>query len=53
MDAWGGILLAYKGSSQVASLQPYVESIFQLLHIISQEPHRSEGLMRSTMGVLG
>lgn len=53
MDAWGGILLAYKGTPQIAALQPYVESIFQLLHIISQEPHRSEGLMRSTMGVLG
>ncbi|KAH8699047.1 importin beta-1 subunit [Talaromyces proteolyticus] len=53
MDAWGGILLAYKAAPQIASLQPYVESIFQLLHIISQEAHRSEGLMRSSMGVLG
>ncbi|KAL1963583.1 hypothetical protein VTN77DRAFT_8028 [Rasamsonia byssochlamydoides] len=53
MDAWGGILLAYKGTPQVVTLQPYVESIFQLLHIVSQDPHRSEGLMRSAMGVLG
>ncbi|KAJ5614651.1 hypothetical protein N7528_008305 [Penicillium herquei] len=53
MDAWGGILLTYKGQPQVVQLQPFVESIFQLLHIISQEGNRSEGLMRSAMGVLG
>lgn len=71
MDAWGGILLAYKGTPQgkrfletlnlfdlnadfvVATLQPYVEQIFQLLHMISQDTSRSEGLMRASMGVLG
>ena len=54
MDAWGGILLSYKGTPQVVQLQPFVESIFQLLHIISQDPgSRSEGLMRASMGVLG
>ncbi|KAL2220824.1 importin beta-1 subunit [Thermoascus aurantiacus ATCC 26904] len=53
MDAWGGILIAYKGTPQVAQLQPYVDSIFQLLHLISQDPSRSEGLMRASMGVLG
>jgi importin subunit beta-1 len=53
MDAWGGILLAYKGSPDIVQIQPFVESIFQLLHIISQEGNRSEGLMRSAMGVLG
>jgi importin subunit beta-1 len=53
MDAWGGILLTYKGKPQAAQLQPYVESIFQLLHLISQDMSRSEGLMRASMGVLG
>ncbi|OJJ34854.1 hypothetical protein ASPWEDRAFT_51106 [Aspergillus wentii DTO 134E9] len=54
MDAWGGILLSYKGTPQAAQLQPFVESIFGLLHLISQDPsNRSEGLMRSSMGVLG
>ncbi|EPS25556.1 hypothetical protein PDE_00490 [Penicillium oxalicum 114-2] len=53
MDAWGGILLSYKGSPQITLIQPFVESIFQLLHIISQEGNRSEGLMRSAMGVIG
>lgn len=71
MDAWGGILLSYKGKPQsglliylvprrqnadsiaVTQIQPFVESIFQLLHNISQEGNRSEGLMRSSMGVIG
>ena len=69
MDAWGGILLAYKGKPQgtyrlelclqilimssASQLQPFVESIFQLLHIISQDGNRSEGLMRASMGVIG
>lgn len=39
--------------SAVTQLQPFIESIFQLLHIISQESNRSEGLMRSAMGVIG
>lgn len=53
MDAWGGIVLSYKGKAQVTQLQPYIESIFQLLNLISQDPNRSEGLMRAAMGVLG
>ncbi|KAN0079574.1 Armadillo-type fold [Elaphomyces granulatus] len=59
MDAWGGILLAYKNSPQAASLHLYVENIFQVLHITSQDPNRlqdpsrSEGLMRAAMGVIG
>ncbi|KAE8355310.1 armadillo-type protein [Aspergillus coremiiformis] len=53
MDAWGGIVLSYKGKPQVTQLQPYIESVFQLLHLISQDGNRSEGLMRASMGVLG
>ncbi|KAL4799150.1 armadillo-type protein [Aspergillus venezuelensis] len=54
MDAWGGILIAYKGKPQAQSLQEFVPSIFDLLRLISQDPTcRSEGLMRSSMGVLG
>lgn len=33
--------------------QPYVQSVFQLLNIISQDMNRSEPLMRSAMGVIG
>ncbi|KAK2792628.1 karyopherin beta [Onygenales sp. PD_12] len=53
MDAWGGILLAYKGTTSVNGLQPYVESIFSLLNIIAQDSNRSEGLLRASMGVVG
>jgi hypothetical protein len=41
------------------SLHLYVENIFQVLHITSQDPNRlqdpsrSEGLMRAAMGVIG
>ncbi|KAI5307512.1 karyopherin beta [Ascosphaera atra] len=53
MDAWGGILLAYKGTPQMAMLQPFIESIFQLLQIIAQDSSRSESLLRASMGVIG
>lgn len=36
-----------------AVLQPYVESIFQLLNAISNDMNRSEALMRAAMGVIG
>ncbi|KAI1349947.1 armadillo-type protein [Xylaria sp. FL0043] len=53
MDAWGGIIGAMKVSGKTQALQPYVQSIFQLLHIIAQDMNRSESLMRSAMGVIG
>ncbi|KAL4873877.1 hypothetical protein BDV12DRAFT_54529 [Aspergillus spectabilis] len=54
MDAWGGILLAYKGKPEVKSLQEYIAPIFDLLRLVAQDINaRSEGLMRSSMGVLG
>lgn len=34
-------------------LAPYVESIFHLLRIVSQDQNRSEALLRSAMGVIG
>ena len=34
-------------------LQQYVESIFQLLHIVHADPNRTEALLRSAMGVIG
>lgn len=34
-------------------LQPYVETIFQLLNAIYQDPNRSEALLRTSMGVIG
>ncbi|KAI1343356.1 ARM repeat-containing protein [Xylariaceae sp. FL0016] len=53
MDAWGGIIGAMKMSNKTEALQSYVQSIFQLLNIISQDMNRSESLMRSAMGVIG
>ncbi|KAK2075143.1 hypothetical protein P8C59_009293 [Phyllachora maydis] len=53
MDAWGGIIGAMKTSGKAAVLQPYVESIFQLLNAISNDMNRSEALMRAAMGVIG
>ncbi|KAK2751008.1 karyopherin beta [Myotisia sp. PD_48] len=53
MDAWGGILLAYKGTQNINALQPFVESIFQLLHLVAQDHSRSESLLRASMGVIG
>ncbi|GAW22452.1 hypothetical protein EKO27_g12062 [Xylaria grammica] len=53
MDAWGGIIGAMKISSKTQALQPYVQSIFQLLNIIAQDLNKSESLMRSAMGVIG
>ncbi|KAI1741859.1 armadillo-type protein [Xylaria scruposa] len=53
MDAWGGIIGAMKISGKTEALQPYVQSIFQLLNIIAQDMNRSESLMRSAMGVIG
>src|SRR5690606_31260131 len=37
----------------VVQLRPHVESIFQLLHSIYEDPHRGEGLSRSALGVIG
>lgn len=34
-------------------LQPYVETIFQLIQTVYQDPNRSEALVRASMGVIG
>ncbi|KAI9834003.1 MAG: karyopherin beta [Phylliscum demangeonii] len=53
MDAWGGIVLAMRSSVKTVLLQPYVETIFQLLNVVWQDQNRTENLMRASMGVLG
>lgn len=67
MDAWSGAILAMKQgkgmrvivesqkilTSPAQLLTPYIESIFTTLNIVSQDPNRSEALLRSTMGVIG
>ncbi|GAB1312172.1 karyopherin Kap95 [Madurella fahalii] len=53
MDAWGGIIGAMKTSGKTTILQPYVQSIFELLNSIANDANRSEALMRASMGVIG
>jgi importin subunit beta-1 len=68
MDAWSGIILAMKQGkgkcdqlqsiartdrSTAQALTPYIESIFQLLGLVAQDGNRTEGLLRSAMGVIG
>ncbi|KAI9665277.1 MAG: karyopherin beta [Trizodia sp. TS-e1964] len=53
MDAWGGIIIAMKTDNKTQLLTNYVEFIFQLLNIVWQDQNRSEGLLRSAMGVIG
>lgn len=43
----------YANVLTAALLSPYVESIFQLLNGVYTDQNRSEGLMRSAMGVIG
>ena len=53
MDAWGGIVIAMRAGNKANLLQPYVDSIFQLLHTVYQDANRTEALLRSSMGVVG
>ena len=67
MDAWSGAILAMKGVkrmyatcsiyqadlSEADLLTPFIEPIFNILQVISQDPNRSEALLRSAMGVVG
>jgi len=53
MDAWSGIVMALRGSGKQQLLQPYIESIFQLLQSVYTDPNRTEALLRSSMGVIG
>ncbi|KAM3553796.1 hypothetical protein ARSEF4850_006759 [Beauveria asiatica] len=52
-DAWGGIIGAMKSSNKTQALQQYVPTIFQLLGVIASDSTKSEGLLRSCMGVIG
>ena len=66
MDAWAGAIIAMKSGNKgtlqayhyIADntadlLKPYMDHIFHLIHIVSQDQNRSEGLVRSTLGVIG
>lgn len=53
MDAWAGAIMAMKLSGKADVLKPFIDSIFRLLHLVFQDQNRSEGLLRSSMGVIG
>ncbi|KAF2150815.1 ARM repeat-containing protein [Myriangium duriaei CBS 260.36] len=53
MDAWGGAIMAMRTGGKTQLLQPYVESIFQLLQMIHSDANRTEALLRASMGVIG
>ena len=68
-DAWGGMILAFKGSNKgrcfstlecmdtnslvVNILQPFVQNIFQFLDTVANDANHNEGLLRASMGVIG
>ena len=53
MDAWGGIVMAMRAGGRQQLLQPFVDSVFQLLQTVYQDANRTEALLRSSMGVVG
>lgn len=53
LDAWDGSINAMKSSGKQNLLVPFLDSIFDLLRTIQQDPNRTEGLLRSGCGVIG
>jgi importin subunit beta-1 len=53
MDAWDGCIVAMKLSNKTNLIVPYMDSIFDLLRNIQQDSNRTEGLLRSSCGVIG
>ncbi|RMZ88518.1 hypothetical protein DV736_g4258, partial [Chaetothyriales sp. CBS 134916] len=52
-DAWGGMILAFKGTDKVLILQPFLQNIFQFLETVANDPSHNEGLLRACMGIIG
>ncbi|KAF2874210.1 armadillo-type protein [Massariosphaeria phaeospora] len=53
IDAWDGCVVAMKSGGQSQFIVPYLDSIFELLRIIQADPNRTEGLLRTSCGVIG
>ncbi|KAF2715719.1 importin subunit beta-1 [Pleomassaria siparia CBS 279.74] len=53
MDAWDGCIVAVKSSGKTQLLVPYLDAIFELLRIVQSDSNRTEGLLRSSCGVIG
>ncbi|KAH8699342.1 armadillo-type protein [Phaeosphaeriaceae sp. PMI808] len=52
-DAWDGCIVAMRVSNKTNLIVPYVLSIFELLRSIQQDSNHTEGLLRSSCGVIG
>ena len=52
-DAYGGMILAFKGSDKVMVLQPFVENMFKFLETVANDANHNEGLLRACMGIIG
>ena len=53
VDAWDGVISAMKAGEQIDQVVPFVLSISHLLQLIATDMNQSEGLMASSMGLVG
>lgn len=52
-DAWGGMVIAFKGTPKVNLIETFVAQIFNFLESVSQDGNHNEGLLRACMGLIG
>jgi importin subunit beta-1 len=52
-DAWGGIVIAFKGTPRVGLIENFVPRIINFLESVSQDGNHNEGLLRACMGLIG
>ncbi|ETN46304.1 uncharacterized protein HMPREF1541_00488 [Cyphellophora europaea CBS 101466] len=52
-DAWGGMVMAFKGTPKVNLIEGFVQQIFNFLESVSQDGNHNEGLLRACMGLIG
>jgi importin subunit beta-1 len=52
-DAWGGMVIAFKGTPKVNLIEGFIQQIFNFLESVSQDGNHNEGLLRACMGLIG
>jgi len=53
LEAYTGVVGTYKQTEKSPILLPYVASIFAFLHLALTDPDRTEGIVRSAVGLIG
>ncbi|KAL7274865.1 karyopherin Kap95 [Rhizina undulata] len=53
MDAYDGVIISLKAGDKINLLASHVQHIFGFLSVVNSDINKTEGLMRSAMGVLG